>query len=210
MKRIKIAFLILCSALLGSIPAISGQVVVVNLESVPNPWADVRLGEKLDFYLATESRTDVIRISPELRDSLNWDTRTERLDDLIDHGIKMNARYLVDVFIDRIDLDRRKVTVVPQAAFRYRVYGVLSGMLRVIDIERARMVRVKEIDCEIKVSDRWRFGDDDINDADLHLSAYRKTIMFDELEEKAAQKIFGEISRLTRGTGSFVKNIEDF
>ncbi len=196
--------------LLAVVSSIEAQdAVIVNLELPKNPWADVRLDDKLDFYLATVGRSPIIRIKGDLRDSLGWNSHTPSIDELIDQGERLNGRYLVDIFVDRIDMEKRKATVIPQAAFRYRVYGVITGVIRVIDISRSRLVRTKKIDYEIKASDRWRFGDDDINDADLHISASDKILLFDKLEEKAARGIFREITRLTRGSGSFVKDDED-
>jgi len=210
MKAVKSVLFVLAVFVSVSSGAAAQDAVIINLEIAENPWADVRLDNKLDFYLATAARSPIIRINGDMRDSLGWNSRTPAIDDLIDQAERLNARYLVDIFIDRIDIEKRKVTVIPQAAFRYRVFGVITGVMRVMDISRARVVRVEEINYEIKASDRWRFGDDDIHDADLHISAYDKTLLFDELEEKAARGIFREITRLTRGTGSFVKDDEGF
>jgi len=206
MKATKAVIILIFVIVSAGATAQARDAVIVNLELPENPWADVRLDDKLEFYLATVGRSPIIRIKGDLRDSLGWNSHTPSIDELIDQGKRLNGRYLVDIFIDRIDIEKRKATVIPQAAFRYRVFGVISGVIRVIDLSRSRLVRTKKLDYEIKASDRWRFGDDDINDADLHISASDKILLFDELEEKAARGIFREITRLTRGSGSFVKD----
>lgn len=105
----------------------------------------------------------------------------------------------MDVTVERIDLERRKVTIVPWIMFRYRVYAVLEGTLRIFDIKKGRLIDLKNIECELKAKDKWQIVDDDKTDADLMVAADARQILFDDLEETAAAWLYEEIKKLTRG-----------
>ncbi|GEM_PF-1338787 len=180
--------------------------IIVNLETVANPWADVRLGEKLNFCLSTSGGAGIFRMTDSVRTALDWNSHTPSFEELIKQAEAMGGKYLVDIFIDRFDVEKRKITIIPQAAFRYKVYGVITGKIRIIDVPRQRLVKSRDLKIELKATDRWRFGDDDIHDADLHLAAQQKALLFNELEDNAAREICREMHGLIRGNGDFARN----
>jgi len=172
--------------------------IIVNLKIAENPWADSHLREKLELRLSTISQVSIIRADAENIPE-SGPLQTSRLDDLIEHGQSYNGRFLIDVFIDRIDLEKRKSFILPGLLSRYQVFGTAVGKIRIIDIKKARLVEMVELDCSLKAKDRWQFVDDDPFDADLKVSADSKIVLFDKLEEKIVAKIFKEVKKLSKG-----------
>jgi hypothetical protein len=172
--------------------------IIINLKQVPNPWADSRLGEKLDLLLSTISNVSITRAVGSI-DNSSVPIQTAAIDKLIEFGQAHNGRFLIDVFIDRIDLEKKKTVVLPCAVSRYQVYGTAIGVIRIIDIKKARVVDLVKMDCSLKAIDRWQFVDDDPNDGDLNMAPDKKIILFDSLEDKVAEKIFDEINKLSKG-----------
>ena len=172
--------------------------VIINLEMSPCPWADIHLDERLGLYLSAVTGVPIIQM--DLVDSLpyNYDT-FETFSDLIQRGRSLGGRFLIDIVVDRIDLERRKVTVIPLVVFRYRVFAVLTGKLRIVDIKKERLVSMKKIRYEVKAADQWQFADDDPDDPALMVPAHKKALLFKSLDEKAARGLFDEIKKMTRG-----------
>ena len=190
-----LVFLFVC--LLFSV-AVSQTGIIVNLKIAENPWADSHLKEKLDLMLSTINQVLIIRADANEHPDAG-PLQTPHLDALIEHGQTHNGRFLIDVFIDRIDIEKRKAFILPGLIFRYQVYGTAVGKIRIVDIKKARLVDIIDLDCSLKAKDRWQFVDDDPFDADLKVSADKKKILFDRLEEKVAGKIFKEVKKLSKG-----------
>ncbi len=172
--------------------AVSQTGIIVNLKIAENPWADSHLKDKLDLKLSTIRQVSIIRADA-------GPLQTSHLDDLIEHGQANGGRFLIDIFIDRIDIEKRKASILPGLISRYQVYGTAVGKIRIVDIKKARLVELIDLDCSLKAKDRWQFVDDNPNDGDLKVSADKKVILFDRLEEEIAEKIFNEVTKLSKG-----------
>nr|MBN2278313.1 hypothetical protein [candidate division Zixibacteria bacterium] len=176
-----------------AIPALAGDNVIVSLKTTACPWADIHLEDRLDLHLASINRIPVVRQDlPANSDNLAFE-------DLLDWGQQRDGHFLVDIAVERIDLDLRKVTVFPFLLYRYRAYAVLSGHLRVIDLDKKRQLVFKEIAYDIKASDQWQPGEDNKFDPALNIPADEKRQLFRRLEEKVAEELSREIKALTRG-----------
>jgi hypothetical protein len=172
--------------------------IIVNLSTVSCPYADSHLKDKLDTYLSTVEKVPIISDSGA---AFMSGTKAARVDFslLVERGKQMQGRFLVDIMIDRIDLEKRKLTVIPLLMYRYRVYGIVSGTLRIIDIVKNRVVKMEKVYFDLKASDQWQLVDDETNDPALSIPPDDKLILFDRLEEKAAAGLFEEINKLIRG-----------
>ncbi len=178
--------------------AVAQSGIIVNLKIADNPWADSHLKDKLELNLSTISQVSIIRADAN-DNSDAGPLQTSHLDDLIEHGQRHNGRFLIDVFINRIDIEKRKASLLPGLISRYQVYGTAVGKIRIVDIKKARLVELIDLDCSLKAKDRWQFVDDNPNDGDLKVSADKKVILFDRLEEEIAEKIFKEVTKLSKG-----------
>jgi hypothetical protein len=191
---ISLVVLFTASALIAT----AGDKIVVNLRIPPNPYATSRLNDKLDLYFsaindATIVRNIVVKTTPDETD------RVLDFEELMGLGLERNSRYVIDLNFTRIELERRKTTVVPQVINRYRVYAVLRGWMRIIDVEAGSLYKMKAIEFEVKARDRWQFADDNRHDADLMIPPDRKIILFEKLEEQAASGILSIIKELIGG-----------
>lgn len=201
-KRVSIFLLILISVCIGLTAGLSyaedGIIVAVNMP--PCAWADVHLAERIDFYAASINSLPIQIIDSEESGKTGAGS-LGTAEKLSNTGRKFNGRYVIEVQVDEIDLEKRKVTLLPQAIFRYRVYAVLRGSLRIYDVDDARMISSRDIEYEIKAKDRWQFADDDEHDADLHIKSDLKAKLFSRLEDEAALDIHEKIKQ-------FIKDME--
>lgn len=172
--------------------------IVVNVDLPPCPYHDSRMDSKLYDLLSTIDLTEIVYTDSADAYQLANDDRMI-FDDILAIGQKHNGRYLVDIDVERIDIERRKITIIPLFFYRYRVFGVLSGTLKVVDVSRKRIMETKLIDFEVKAADQWQVYDDDPDNPALLLPADKRVILLDEVDDKAANGIFEDIKKLTRG-----------
>lgn len=194
----KVSGLVILLTCLISNVALSQTGIIVNLKIAQNPWADSHLNEKLDLMLSTISQVSIIRADADnIADA--GPLQTTHLDDLIEHGQAYNGRFLIDVFINRIDIEKRRANILPGLIFRHQTYGVAFGKMRIIDIKKARLVEMIDISCSLKAKDKLQFIDNDPTDADLRVMSDSKIVLFDQLDEKIATEIFNEVKKLSKG-----------
>lgn len=194
-KRIPVvAGLVLC---LGT-TAMGGNKVVVNVDLPECPYYDSRLDVKLHNYLALIDRAEVTYPDSAQRARLAGD-RSLFFDDILKIGEECDGRFLIKIDIDRIDIERRKVTVIPLVVYRYRVYGVMKGKLNIIDVTRKRVLESRDLDFEVKEADQWQVYDDDPDHPALLLPADRRINLLDRVDDKAAENLFEQIKKMTRG-----------
>jgi hypothetical protein len=197
-NRAKIIIFIF-AAVLSAGAAVAENAVIIRMAVPECPWSDVRLDEKLKLRLSTLNRAPIVFPGEKYRphDSA---MQVSGIDDLVAIGREAGGRYLVDIFVDRMDIEKRKTTVIPQVVTFYRVYGVITGTIRITDVTAARNVKLQNFQYELKASARWQFVDDDENDADLKTAADEKMELFDRLEAEAAEGLFAEIEKLVRSS----------
>lgn len=170
--------------------------IIVAMGTVDSPHCDNRLSQKIEYGLS-QIVTPISVVSREVFDR-SGAGQTSELERIISFGRNHQARFIVDVLIDRIELTRKKVTILPILVFRYRTYAVLSGRLRIFDLERGRAIAAEKISCEIKASDQWQISEDDPDHPSLMIPADQKIILFDALERQAADDILDKIKSLAK------------
>lgn len=178
--------------------ALAGEAVIVNVSTPACPYADSRLSEKLGLHLSAVNTVPIIW-NDDKPDSLAASDESAGFDQLLARGKILNGRFLVDILVNRMDIIKRKITVIPLLLHRYQTYAVLSGTLRIIDIAKSRLVKLEPINYDLKASDQWQVADDDSNDPALLVPSDEKITLFDRLDEKAAAGLFAEINRLIKG-----------
>ncbi len=191
-----VIILLLIFSISGSL--IAGNGIGLNIRVPINPYAPSTLGDKLDLYLSSFNGMPVTR-NEIIMTSTDENDKVISFEELLSFGMEQNRSFLVDINFDRVDLEVRKSSVLPHLISRYRVYAVITGWMRIVDIENRKLVKLKKIAYEIKAKDRWQFTDDDIHDADLHIPADKKHDLFERLDEETAEKIYLEIKKLTKG-----------
>ena len=183
-KYSHIAFLLIM--LTGAWSAWAQESVVINISSGPCPYADSRLSEKLKYRLSSLNHNPII-----VNDASFGSSDFENLEQILARGRDQKARLLIDVIVDKIDLARKKNTFIPIALCRYRIFAVLSGKIRIIDVTKGRIVSEKDFRFEAKGIDQWQILEDDPADPGLFLPADAKIDLFDRLEETAGTLLRG-------------------
>ena len=183
----------------------SGIIVYVN---VPNlAWNGSTLEAKLVRHLSRYENTNVMTVDkvsdvePEFPTDLSARGRTCRynLDSLTNWGREVGARYLLIVDVDCERLQKKKSFHLPLVFHQYRVFGVIEGELRLIDIRRKKLLIAESFKVKQKGPRIFQATmDDDINDPDLHLTASEKLRFFDRLEEKLALRLVKKIRKVIR------------
>ncbi|MCX6828829.1 MAG: hypothetical protein NT002_06045 [candidate division Zixibacteria bacterium] len=172
-------------------PAVAGDGIILNINQPACPYADPHLSEKLNLYLSAISSVPIVKLYSD-------QTVPADLNQLINLGRNLGGRYLVDVSVEKMDIIRKKRTIIPLAVCRYRIYGVLTATLRVIDLARGKTIKMDRIEYELKASNQWQFLEDDVNDPALILPADEKVNLFNRLEESAAGRLLEEIAKIIK------------
>ncbi|MFH2036170.1 MAG: hypothetical protein ABIJ45_07195 [Candidatus Zixiibacteriota bacterium] len=191
-----LAVLIILVWPIGAIGGNNGIAVNMNIRQCS--WADINLSDRLDMYLSTVDNIP-IRTHEQIYSSFNNAYHTSTFGELLATGKENGDNFVVDVVIDKIDLERRKVTIFPHVIFRYRVYAIVSGTIRIIDVNHERLLKMKNIELEFKTKDRWQVVDDNQDEPELHISADNKLVIMNELEDLLATELYNEIKQLARG-----------
>jgi hypothetical protein len=196
MKKLAVIFALILSLIFHWGLAAGGS-IIVNLRVPASPWIDSKLSDKLDYYLSSISNVPVVKYDNS--DSLWMNTTGSSFQELLGWCRNLNGRFLVDISVNRIDVEKRKTTVFPEIVFRYRNYAIIEGTLRILDVNKERMVKLKKLNFELKATDRWQVVDDNENDPALSIPSDKKIIVFERLEDRAAKELFEEIRNLAKG-----------
>lgn len=185
---------VLAGCLLLTVLATTAQsTIIVAVDIAESPYCDARLIQKIE-YGVSQVAAPITIVSREAFE----DGNAGELERIVSFGRARQARFIVDIIIDRIDLTRKKATIFPILVYRYRTYAVLTGRLRIFDLERGIAVSAEKISCEIKASDQWQISEDDPDNPALMIPADQKIGLFDALEQLAADEIVDKIKSLAK------------
>jgi hypothetical protein len=119
------------------------------------------------------------------------------LDSLMEWGREAGARYLmvVEVFAER--LEKRKSFHLPLVFHKYETVGIIEGEFRLVDLSRGKLLTAEPFKVERKGSRIFQATmDDDINDPDLNMTAPRKVVFFQQLEESLCKHLAERVRTL--------------
>ena len=188
--------ILLVAGISSGIWAQSGIVVTTKMGEFP--YGDGNFEEKLAYNLAEITSVPVTLLD---RDEVNMPQTGEvnELKALLDYGTAQKARFMVEIQIDRVDLKKKKATIFPILVFRYKVFAVMTGKIRALDVARERVVSSDKFEFDLKASDQWQVTEDDPDNPSLLIASDEKLHLFDRLGEAAAEDIAGRIKNLVRG-----------
>jgi hypothetical protein len=180
--------------LIGSIclPVVAQDGIVISLKKSDYPYSDSHLAEKIGMALSPFKDVYIVEVP-------NCGGPPEKMESLISIGKEHKARFLAEICIDNMDMVRKKTTIVPLFLYRYRVYGAISGTLRIIDVAKERVIQLEKINVDALAVGQWQILDDDPNDPALFIPADAKITLFGQLEDEIAAQFWEKIKRLTRG-----------
>lgn len=185
--------------LMAAAAGAADQELLLYVDSPPSAWNDSQLERKL---VQTFARHDKLRLRTVDRADHNGPAFPEDpydIDSVINWGAEIGGRYLMIVMVESERLERRKGFHIPLVFHKYQTFGVIEGELRVVDIARGRLLIAEPFHFEQEGPRAFQATmDDDINDPDLHLTAYRKIAFFDELETSAGQGLVDRVGAVIR------------
>jgi len=190
---------LLMAFLLAVAAGAADQELLLYVDSQPSPWNDSQLERKL---VQTFARQDKLRLTTVDRAGHSGPAFPENpydIDSVVNWGAEIGGRYLMIVMVESERLERRKGFHIPLVFHKYQTFGVIEGELRVVDIARGRLLIAEPFSFEQEGPRAFQATmDDDINDPDLHLTAYGKIAFFDELEKSASQGLVDRVGAVIR------------
>jgi len=175
------------------------ETVYYHLKEAPLAWADSRLNEMLERQF---SRTARIALVSTLSDAVSLPAFPDDYTDnqaIFDWGTEVGARYVLIVDVDGEYIETRKTFKLPLIFHRYETFGVVEGEVRLIDLERRRLLVADRFKVEKKSGEAFQATpDDNKNDPDLHIDAARKIRFFRDLEDNAAAYIATKVGAYVR------------
>ncbi|MCK4632865.1 MAG: hypothetical protein KAT79_06305 [candidate division Zixibacteria bacterium] len=188
--------------LLAVAPAMAGPdfEVVVHIETPPIAWGESHLADKLQTEMSRSTSTRIYLSDQMAEEWPDYPTDRYHIDSLVNWGLETGKRYLLAVYVQSERIERRKTFSLPMIFHRYETIGLAEGEFRFIDLSKRKQLIAESF----KIKERGKrvfqgSTDDDINDPDIHLTAYQKIQFLANLEEKLSRHLVKKIRRYVRG-----------
>jgi len=174
--------------------------VVVHIESPPIAWGESCLAEKLQAQMSRSASTRIYLSDQMSEEWPDFPTDQYHIDSLVNWGLETGKRYLLAVYVKSERIERRKTFSLPMVFHRYETVGLAEGEFRFIDLSKRKQLIAESF----KIRERGKrvfqgSTDDDINDPDIHLTAYQKMQFLNNLEEKLSRHLVKKIRKYVRG-----------
>lgn len=171
--------------------------IIVSVDAVPLAWGDSRVAAKLQRYLSRDGNLSVSLAGEDDSGRPAFPADRYNIDSLMNWGREVGGRYLMLVDVTAERLERRKSFHVPLVFHKYQTVGIIEGEFRLLDLTRGRVLTAEPFQMERKGPRIFQGTmDDDINDPDLHLTASRKVVFFDELETGLCRRLAEKVGHL--------------
>ncbi len=176
----------------------NGRSAVLKVNAAQLPWSQTRLAEKLMVELSRNGNGEIINADALMGTMPPFPSDLYSTDSLAIWGAETGRRYLVIVDIETEGLEKHKTFNIPLVVSKYEHVGVVTGELRIVDVTRRKVVLADQFIFEKEAKRIVQAAtDDDINDADLHISAPEKIRFFGELENELAKELANKIRSAT-------------
>ncbi|MFQ6007541.1 MAG: hypothetical protein ACE5K8_01180 [Candidatus Zixiibacteriota bacterium] len=179
----------------------SGHVRTIILRvDVPRlAWSGSTLEAKLVRHLSRNVKLNVVTSSNNAASHLETPLDWHNADSLKSWGQEVGGHYLLTVEVHNEWLETTKSFHLPLVFHKYETSGVIEGELLLIDLTRGKQLGKEPFTVRQKGPRIFQATmDDDINDPDLHLTAFDKIRFFDHLEEKTTNYVVNWVGKLIR------------
>lgn len=163
--------------------------LLIHVEQAETHWGDSDLSPKLLEFLTGKNGLEVATIDDSLWQTSESGSGFFSADYVSRFGSAMGARYVISFSNVSARLETRKGLSAPLLLSRYGVYGSVSGILRIVDTKKGRVVFDEMIEIEKRGPSQWQLLDDNPNSPALTLSAVEKIHFLEKLEWKTAELI---------------------
>jgi hypothetical protein len=174
--------------------------VLLHVETPPSGWAESRLQEKLAVTLGRNADMSITLTSDIDGRMPPFPGASRDFDSLTAWGIKAGGRYLLVVRVASERFETRKTFNMPLVFQKYQVFGVIEGEIRMIDLDKPRLLVAEPFSTELCGPRVFQSSvEDDQRDPDLHLSAAEKVHFLARLEQKAADQLVAQARVMMKG-----------
>ena len=197
--HVRIGLVLSLMALCISTEAASRR-LILQVEKAPLAWSDCRLTEYLVTAFSRDPNLRIVTPDSQNSDHPPFPGNQYDIDSLLNWGTEIGGRYLLLVSVSREALERRKTFSVPLLFQRWETVGILEGELRLLDLQKRRLLIAEPFLIERSGSRQFQAeGDDNKNDPSLHLAATEKGKLFRALELSLADRLVDDFGHYTRG-----------
>jgi hypothetical protein len=176
--------------------------LILRVEEGPSAWGNSRLEGSLEQTLSRDQSFRVNIVSDNDPRYPAFPGASHDLDSLTNWGMEVGGRYLWTVTVTSQRLERRKSFHVPLIFHKWESFGVIEGEMRLVDLQRNRLLLAESFREEIPAKRIIQATmDDDQNDPDLHLTAPEKIRFFKRLYAEAATQLTSRVLDRIGGNG---------
>ena len=193
--------LAVCAAIPPGRPVLGAtRDLLLHVDAPPSGWSESRLEDKLAVTMGRYADMNITLTSDVDNHMPPFPGTSRDFDSLTTWGSKAGARYLMVVRIASERFETRKTFNMPLVFQKYEVYGVLEGEIRIIDLEKPRLLAAEPFATELRGPRVFQSSlEDDQRDPDLHLNAAEKVHFLSRLEQKAADQLVAQARVLMKG-----------
>ena len=192
----KVTYILLALALTaGALLQASPRSLLLKVNTAPVAWSDCHIYEKLERELTRSEGLRVYKADGLSETQPSFPENRYDLDSLMNWGLEVGGRYLMVVNVYSERLEKRKSFNIPLIFHKYETVGVIEGDIRFIDLERGKLMLAEPFTVELNGPRIFQGSmDDNINDADIHLTSPKKLAFMDELESRLAEELVGMVN----------------
>jgi hypothetical protein len=180
-------------------PSGANQTIILQVDVPELAWSGSTFETKLVRHLSRNVNLNVVTSSSSAVPRLEFPLDRYNTDSLKNWGMEVGGQYLLTVEVHNEWLETAKSFHLPLVFHKYETAGVIEGELRLIDLTRGKQLGKEPFTVRQKGPRIFQATmDDDINDPDLHLTAFDKIRFFDRLEEKATKYVVDWVGKQIR------------
>lgn len=168
----------------------AGQVrMALHLTESTISWGEPDLKHKLLDRLSGNNGLDVILINDSAWVSSESGKSFFDAGFVARFGSEIDVRYVLSLTDVRTDLSVRKGLSIPLLLSRYSSVGTVSGVMRLVDTQKGRVVHNETFEVDKRGPSHWQPLEDNKYAPSLHIPAAEKLSFLESLEWRAADRL---------------------
>lgn len=199
MKTTVVGIILLVAAILP-LAAWAGPNILLKVTPAKTAWSAGGIEEKLIIRMSRDTAYQVVSVNGDSRGLPSFPRDKYNVDSLVRWGLEVGGQYLMLVDVHDERLERRKTWHIPLFFQKYVTVGVISGELRLIDLDQGIQLVSLPFVTEQEAKRVFQASpDDDINHPNLHMTAPDKLVFFDQMENRVCDQLLESIGFTMRG-----------
>lgn len=185
-----VAGLALC-LLFASTSFANGRKMILHVNPVALAWSSSRIDKAIVSRFTREREFQLTVNSATVESARDFPGTTFDIDSLLSWGAEFGGRYLLSVDVSSERLDKKRTMHIPLILHRYETVGIIDAEIRLLDLERGRMILAEPLAVEVTAKRIIQADPDkDQDDADIHIRASDKAEFFMKLEREFADELY--------------------